>query len=201
MSFEINKGEFVCLIGKSGSGKTTLFDLLTNLIKPTSGQIKIDDVDIKNINKNSLIKLIGYVPQNIYITEDNLISNIAFGQIENFYDINKAKEVIDKINLKEFFNKNENDFNMNVGENGVLLSGGERQRIGIGRALYNSKKILLLDESTSSVDNETERNILLDLSKLKNEITVFLIKHDKRNLDLFDRVLNLKNKQIQIKND
>ena len=83
----------------------------------------------------------------------------------------------------------------------VLLSGGERQRIGIGRASYNSKKILLLDESTSSVDNETERNILLDLSKLKNEITVFLIKHDKRNLDLFDRVLNLKNKQIQIKND
>ena len=93
MSFEINKGEFVCLIGKSGSGKTTLFDLLTNLIKPTSGQIKIDDVDIKNINKNSLIKLIGYVPQNIYITEDNLISNIAFGQIENFYDINKLKRI------------------------------------------------------------------------------------------------------------
>ena len=68
-------------------------------------------------------------------------------------------------------------------------------------ALYNSKKILLLDRSTSSVDNETERNILLDLSKLKNEITVFLIKHDERNLDLFDRVLKIKNKQIQIKND
>ena len=90
---------------------------------------------------------------------------------------------------------------MNVGENGAFLSGGERQRIGIGRALYNNKKILLLDESTSSVDNETERNILLDLIKLRNEITVFLIKHDERNLDLFDRVLNLKNKQIQIKND
>ena len=90
---------------------------------------------------------------------------------------------------------------MNVGENGALLSGGERQRIGIGRALYKSKKILLLDESTSSVDNETERNILLDLIKLKNEITVFLIKHDERNLDLFDRVLKIKDKYIQIKND
>jgi ATP-binding cassette, subfamily B, bacterial PglK len=201
LNFKIYKGEFVCLIGKSGSGKTTLFDLLTNLIKPTSGQIKIDDLDTKNINKNSLIKLIGYVPQNIYIAEDNLISNIAFGQIEKFYDIKKVKEVIDKINLNEFFIKNNNDFNMNVGENGAFLSGGERQRIGIGRALYNNKKILLLDESTSSVDNETERNILLDLIKLRNEITVFLIKHDERNLDLFDRVLNLKNKQIQIKND
>ena len=200
LNFKIYKGEFVCLIGKSGSGKTTLFDLLTNLIKPTSGQIKIDDLDTKNINKNSLIKLIGYVPQNIYIAEDNLISNIAFGQIEKFYDIKKVKEVIDKINLNEFFIKNNNDFNMNVGENGAFLSGGERQRIGIGRALYNNKKILLLDESTSSVDNETERNILLDLIKLRNEITVFLIKHDERNLDLFDRVLNLKNKQIQIKN-
>ena len=98
MNFEINKGESLsALLGKAVQEKPTLFDLLTNLIKPTSGQIKIDDVDIKNINKNSLIKLIGYVPQNIYITEDNLISNIAFGQIENFYDINKAKEVIDKI--------------------------------------------------------------------------------------------------------
>ena len=201
LNFKINKGEFVCLIGKSGSGKTTMFDLLTSLIKPTSGQIKIDDIDIKNVNKNSLIKLIGYVPQNIYITEDNLISNIAFGQIEKFYDIQKAKEVIDKMNLNEFFVKNNKDFNMNVGENGAFLSGGERQRIGIGRALYNSKKILLLDESTSSVDNETERNILLDLIKLKNEITVFLIKHDNRNLDLFDRVLNLKDKNIQKKND
>ena len=129
MNFKINKGEFVCLIGKSGSGKTTLFDLLTNLIKPTSGQIKIDGLDIKNINKNSLINLIGYVPQNIYIAEDNLISNIALGQIEKSYDINKIKEVIDKINLSEFFNKNNNDFYINVGENGALLSGGERQRI------------------------------------------------------------------------
>ena len=201
LNFEINKGEFVCLIGESGSGKTTLFDLLTNLIKPNSGQIKIDDLDIKNINKTSLINLIGYVPQNIYIAEDNLISNIAFGQIEKLYDTNKTKEVIDKINLSKFFNKNNNDFYMNVGENGALLSGGERQRIGIGRALYKSKKILLLDESTSSVDNETERNILLDLIKLKNEITVFLIKHDERNLDLFDRVLKIKDKHIQIKND
>lgn len=201
LNFEINKGEFVCLIGESGSGKTTLFDLLTNLIKPNSGQIKIDDLDIKNINKTSLINLIGYVPQNIYIAEDNLISNIAFGQIEKLYDTNKIKEVIDKINLSKFFNKNNNDFYMNVGENGALLSGGERQRIGIGRALYKSKKILLLDESTSSVDNETERNILLDLIKLKNEITVFLIKHDERNLDLFDRVLKIKDKYIQIKND
>ena len=201
LNFKINKGEFVCLIGKSGSGKTTLFDLLTNLIKPTSGQIKIDGLDIKNINKNSLINLIGYVPQNIYIAEDNLISNIALGQIEKSYNINKIKEVIDKINLSEFFNKNNNDFYINVGENGALLSGGERQRIGIGRALYKSKKILLLDESTSSVDNGTERNILLDLIKLKNEITVFLIKHDERNLDLFDRVLKIKDKHIQIKND
>ena len=125
LNFKINKGEFVCLIGKSGSGKTTLFDLLTNLIKPTSGQIKIDGLDIKNINKNSLINLIGYVPQNIYIAEDNLISNIALGQIEKSYNINKIKEVIDKINLSEFFNKNNNDFYINVGENGALLSGGE----------------------------------------------------------------------------
>ena len=176
ISMDIPIGSAIGIIGKSGSGKSTIVDIIIGLLEPNSGRIVIDGNDIQQ-NIHSWMKNIGYVPQTIYLIDDTLKRNIAFGVDESELDDKALFRAIKDAQLEDFIKELPNGINTEVGERGVKLSGGQRQRIGIARALYNNPQILILDEGTSALDNETESYIMEAISLLKKEKTIILIAH------------------------
>lgn len=180
INFQIEKGDWFGIIGPSGSGKSTLIDLITGLIKPKYGKIYFNDILIQNIkNKN---KWFGYVPQNIFLTDDSIINNITLGIEKNDIDFNKVKKILEQCEIEKFISKLPYGIYTQVGERGVKISGGQLQRIGIARALYSNPQILILDESTSSLDVETEKKILKTLKTLNKSLTIIMIAHRKETL-------------------
>jgi ABC-type multidrug transport system fused ATPase/permease subunit len=192
ISIKILKGQTIGIIGKSGSGKTTLIDLILGLYRPTSGTIFIDEIDTLNTSE-SLRALIGYVPQSIYLLDDSIKSNIAFGVLENDININLLNDVIENAQLKDFIESLELGIETNVGDRGVKLSGGQKQRIGIARALYNNPEILIFDEATSSLDNETESDFMNAIDVLKKQKTIIIVAHRYTTLKNCDIIYNLEN--------
>ena len=188
VSFKINKGQIVGIMGKSGVGKSTLGLIIAGILKPKSGLIKVNNHILK---KNKKIYLnygnIGYVSQNIHLLNDTLKNNItfSFGDKINISKYNKSIEIS---NVKSFTSNN-NIFLKNDGSN---ISVGQRQRIAIARAIYHSNDILILDEATSNLDPLTEDFILKSLKKIKKDLLIFVITHKKRNLRYFDKLINLK---------
>lgn len=178
ISIEIPYKAKVALIGPTGSGKTTVIDIILGLLEAQSGTLEVDGKVITKQNLKSWQRLIGYVPQHIYLSDDTITANIAFGVDPNFIN-QKVIENVSKIaNLHNFVeNELPKKYQTLIGENGVRLSGGERQRIGIARALYHQPKVLILDEATSSLDNQTEQAIIDALSNLKEDVTVIMIAH------------------------
>ena len=176
INLEIGLGDYIAFVGNSGSGKTTLADILLGLLEPNSGEIVVDGKNIK-LNLSSWQKNIGYVPQQIYLTDDTLRNNIAYGINTNKIDDKIIDEVIEKSQLSDLINKLPKGLNTFVGEFGKNLSGGERQRIGIARALYRNPKLLFLDESTNSLDEKTEEQIFSIMESFKKEKTIILITH------------------------
>ena len=176
INLEIGLGDYIAFVGNSGSGKTTLADILLGLLEPNSGEIVVDGKNIK-LNLSSWQKNIGYVPQQIYLTDDTLRNNIAYGINTNKIDDKIIDEVIKKSQLSDLINKLPKGLNTFVGEFGKNLSGGERQRIGIARALYRNPKLLFLDESTNSLDEKTEEQIFSIMESFKKEKTIILITH------------------------
>jgi ABC-type bacteriocin/lantibiotic exporter with double-glycine peptidase domain len=168
----------VGFVGITGSGKTTTVDIILGLLEPQKGTLEIDGKIITKQNTRAWQRSIGYVPQYIYLLDDTVEANIAFGITSK--DINtQAIEKASKLsNLHEFvIDELPLKYQTNIGENGVRLSGGQRQRIGIARALYHSPKVLILDEATSSLDNETEKIVMNAINNLNNDITIILIAH------------------------
>ena len=176
ISISVKKGEFIGIIGETGSGKSTLINLLTGLLKPSDGHIKVDGNDI-HLNIKDWHSKIGYVPQSIYLTDDTIKKNIAFGLHENNIDNNLLNKAVKNSSLNLFLNDLEDGINTIVGEKGIKLSGGQQQRIGIARALYRDPEILILDEATSSLDEATERKIMESIDVLKRKKTLILITH------------------------
>ena len=174
--FTINKGEFIGIIGTTGSGKSTLIDLLVGLLHPDAGNILIDGKQLNTI-VSPWQKLIGYVPQSIYLTDDTLRNNIAFGVQENLIEEEKINKVIVTSQLSDFINNLPEGLDTIVGERGVRLSGGERQRISIARALYHNPSVLILDEATSSLDNFTEKEFMNSVNALQGTKTIIIIAH------------------------
>ena len=179
------------IIGSSGSGKSTLVTLLMGMLRPKKGDIKCDDQSIYENIFNWQNK-ISYVPQDVYLTNDTIRKNIAFGENEDDIDKKKIEEVIRMVFLEEFIKNLPNGLETIVGERGANISGGQKQRIGIARALYRNPEILIMDESTNSLDKLTENELLDDLFKLKKEYTLILISHNKSVFKDFDRVINIK---------
>lgn len=195
ISIRIDKGESVGLVGSSGGGKTTLADILIGLLEPGSGSVYIDDVNIDDY-KGNLGSLIGYIPQSIYLTDDTIRNNIAFGIEEKEIDDKQVWKAIDDAQLRIFIESLPKGIYTEVGERGTRLSGGQRQRIGIARALYRNPDILVLDEATSALDNETEEEIMKAINGLKGNKTIIMIAHRLSTIKNCDRIYEVKDGKV-----
>lgn len=195
----IKKNSYVAIIGESGVGKSTLLDLIIGIINPKSGSVYYDKEDISQ-NQINYKKLIGYVPQNIYLIDGTVKENIALGIIENEINLEKLDNVLKITKLFEHVYKLKNNINSNVGENGVNFSGGQIQRIGIARALYNDPEILILDEATSALDESIEDDIVKEIFSENLKKTVIFATHRKTIIKHCDYCYEIKDKNlIQIK--
>ncbi len=176
ISLEIPKGKTVALIGPSGAGKTTLADIILGLLPPISGVIRMDQHNVYE-NLRSWREKLGYIPQSIYLSDDTIRNNVAFGIYEDQIDENAIWKALEKAQLKEFVQGLENGLDTYVGDRGVRLSGGQRQRIGIARALYHDPEILVLDEATSALDSSTEQAVMESIESLQGLKTMIIIAH------------------------
>ncbi|NEQ65782.1 MAG: ATP-binding cassette domain-containing protein [Symploca sp. SIO2D2] len=176
ISLTIQKGQSIAFIGKSGAGKTTLVDVILGLLEPESGDILVDDVSIyKDIR--SWQNLIGYIPQSIFLMDETIERNIAFGVPDHLIDAERMNQAIKAAQLTELVEQLPNGIKTSVGERGIRLSGGQRQRIGIARVLYHEREILVLDEATSALDNETEKLVSEAIQSLSGTKTMIIIAH------------------------
>lgn len=176
VSITIEKGDSVALIGASGAGKTTLADVIMGLLHPESGSVTIDGIEIASIPKK-WSRLIGYVPQVVFLVDDSIRNNIAFGLRQKEVDDEKIWSALEQAQLKEFVRNLPSGLDTVVGERGVKFSGGQRQRIAIARALYYNPKILVLDEATSALDNETESAVMESIEALQGHKTLIIVAH------------------------
>ena len=197
----IKKGSFTGIIGKTGSGKSTLMDILLGLLHPTCGAMSVDQTLLNRSNSSSWQSMIGYVPQEIFLTDSTISENIAFGQNKENIDLKQLQHICKLCLIDEFINNLPKGVNSPVGETGVCLSGGQRQRIGLARALYFRPSILVLDEATSALDVVTERKILNNLSKNIYGITTIMVTHRPSTLVNCDHVLCLEEGQIKFDGD
>ena len=197
ISLIIKKGETIGFAGESGSGKSTLANVILGLLEPSSGQVVVDNQVITDENRESWQKMIGYVPQDVFLLDDTIRRNIAFGLDDHEIDEQRVDEVIKMAKLKEFVQSTPEGNELLLGERGARLSGGQRQRIGIARALYHDPEILVLDEATSSLDNDTESGILATLEPLKKTKTLLIIAHRSKALEMCSKVFNLKDGNLK----
>jgi ATP-binding cassette, subfamily B, bacterial PglK len=177
------------LVGSTGSGKTTTVDLILGLLKPQQGSLLVDGVIINAINRRQWQKTIGYVPQQIYLADDTVAANIAFGIESNEIDFKAVERAAHIANLHDFVvGELQHGYATTVGERGVRLSGGQRQRIGIARALYHNPEVLILDEATSALDNLTEQAVMEAVNNLGHEITIIIIAHRLSTVQTCDQI-------------
>lgn len=191
LTIDIPKNKSIAFIGPSGAGKTTLADILLGVIEADKGQLIVDGNIVTNIY--SWQKKLGYIPQSIYLTDGNIRKNIAFGVPENEIDDDKIWKAIKQAQLEEFVKSLDLQLDSMIGERGARISGGQRQRIGIARALYFEPDVLVLDEATSSLDNETEKAVMEAIENLQGSITLIIIAHrlsTVKNCDIIYEILD-----------
>ena len=191
----IPKGKTVALVGSSGAGKTTLADIILGLLVPQRGKILADEI---NVFKNLGIwhHKIGYIPQVIYLSDDTIRNNVAFGVYEDKIDDEAIKAALEKAQLWEFVDSLPMGLDTLVGDRGVRLSGGQRQRIGIARALYHDPEILVLDEATSALDSETEAAVMEAIEQLQGTKTMLIIAHRLTTIRKADIIYEVENQKI-----
>ena len=196
LNVEIKKGDFIGIYGESGSGKSTFIDILIGLHTPNTGAILVDEGNIQSNVKNWQ-NLIGCVPQEVFILDDTLKKNIAFGLSEEKISDKDIERALEFSNLLKFSTSLENGVNTIIGERGSRLSGGQKQRIGIARAIYNNPEILIFDEATNQLDKETEKLIQETIKKLSHNKTIIIITHKLENYKNIDQVYEIENNEIK----
>jgi ABC-type multidrug transport system fused ATPase/permease subunit len=190
VTLTIGFGESVAFIGGSGAGKTTLVDVILGLLTPAGGQVTVDAVDIQS-DLCGWQHQIGYVPQSIFLTDDTLRRNVAFGLADGQIDEVAVRRAIRAARLEEFVESLPHGLETRVGERGVQLSGGQRQRVGIARALYHDPPVLVLDEATSSLDTETEQGVMEAVRALHGDKTLLIVAHRLSTVAHCDRLFRL----------
>lgn len=191
INLSIRPGERVALIGKTGSGKSTLADVLMGLLTPSRGQILLGDAPLDERNIGEWQARIAHVPQSIFLSDDTIAANIAFGCGAGEIDMERVRHAADRADVTKFVERLPEGFETMVGERGIRLSGGQRQRIGIARALYKDASVLVFDEATSALDGATEAAVMEAVAGLDRDLTVILIAHRLSTVALCDRVYRL----------
>ena len=206
LSLTIQKGEAVGFIGESGAGKSTLADIILGLLKPQCGQVKVDNTDIYTIPKQ-WARIVGYVPQTVFLSDDTVRRNIAFGLPEEEIDDKLIWEALQQAQLSDFVRKLPEGLNTVVGERGIKFSGGQRQRVAIARALYYDPEILVLDEATSALDTETEQAVMEAIDTLQGHKTLIIVAHRLTTIKNCDKIYEIKDgkaderKYVEIMNE
>jgi ABC-type multidrug transport system fused ATPase/permease subunit len=190
VSFYIKRGESIGIIGASGSGKTTLMDILLGLLKPTNGKIYYNNLDLVD-HMLDWRNQIAYLPQNVFLIDSSLMENIALGESIKEIDEDNILVSLEKAQLFQLYKQMQNGLETMLGERGIRLSGGQRQRIALARAFYYKKNILIMDESTSSLDNETERLIVEEIDRFKGQKTIVVIAHRYTTVKKCDRIYKI----------
>jgi ATP-binding cassette subfamily B protein len=191
VSVAIRKGERIGIIGTTGSGKSTLTDLLLGLLEPTKGRILVDRRELDRATLPAWQAQVAHVPQSIYLTDDTVARNIAFGVLSENVDMALVESAARSAGLHDFIVALPEQYETRCGERGIRLSGGQRQRIGIARALYKRATILVLDEATSALDNETEQAVMQSIAELSTDITVIMIAHRLTSLSECGRIFRV----------
>ena len=195
ISLKIVRGDFIGIMGPSGSGKTTLVDIILGLLNPDEGQILVNNIDTKDSN-NFFSSKAAYLPQQAFIIDGSVKENVALGIKKN--KINEKKVIIslDKAKLTSTISEMINGINTEIGENGIKLSGGQKQRIALARAFYHDREFIILDESTSALDNQIENEIINELNLLKKSMTLVMIAHRLSTLKHCDRIISIKDGKL-----
>ena len=196
VNISIPVNSIVGLVGPSGSGKSTLIDILLGLIEPYKGSMKIDDKVIDDSNRRAWQNTIGFVAQNIYLSEGSIAENVAFGIPQDEINYDKVHQALKLAHLDELISKYENGVHTRVGERGVQLSGGQRQRIGIARALYYKSEVLVFDEATSSLDGISEKKIMQAINNFSGKKTIIMIAHRLKTVQKCDQIFFLDKGQV-----
>lgn len=197
VSLSIKRNQTIGLVGASGSGKTTLADVLLGLYTPERGEILIDGIPLTEELLPSWRKSIGYVPQQIFLCDDTIANNIAFGVPKSKIDQGRVVTATQMAHLHEFISTLPDGYETIVGERGVRLSGGQRQRIGIARALYQDPEILIMDEATSALDGATEGVVMEAIQELSGQKTIVLIAHRLSTVQHCDTIFMLDDGQLK----
>jgi ABC-type multidrug transport system fused ATPase/permease subunit len=176
ISLKINANEIIGIIGSSGSGKTTLIDVILGLLKPDSGDILFNGENIED-NMIEWRSNVAYLPQNVFLIDDSLKANIALGVSNAKIDEDRVYRAIDQANLADFVDGSTNGIETQIGEGGMRVSGGQKQRIALARAFYFNRSVLIMDESTSALDSETEKEVVNEIKMLKGKVTIIIIAH------------------------
>ena len=196
ISFEIEKGSRIGLIGTTGSGKSTPLDLLMGLLEPTKGQLLIDSFEIDNNSISSWRETVAHVPQSIFLADISIAENIAFGVPPEEINMSKVKDAAKKAMISDFIESRPAGYQEVVGERGVRLSGGQRQRIGIARALYKAASVIIFDEATSALDDETEKVVMEAIKNLGEDLTLVIVAHRLTTLKNCSKIIELNQGKI-----
>lgn len=195
VNFEISKGDKIGILGPSGSGKSTLIDVVTGLLQPKSGRIKLNNLNV-NLAQKDWYKKIGYVSQFIFLIDDSIKKNIAFGIEDNKINPDLINKSINFAELTEFVHNSIHGIDTKIGEFGARISGGQRQRIGIARAIYSNSEILVLDEATSAVDLQTEEKIIKNINSLSKK-TIIIISHRMSTIKDCNKIFEIKDNNLR----
>lgn len=195
LNLRINKGDFILILGRSGCGKSTLINVLLGFLKPQNGNILCDGKEIYN-NLFQWRKLVSVVPQDIYLAEETLLANIAFGINASEIDLERIDKIIEICELKDFVNSLPNKINTSVGEKAFRISGGQKQRIAIARALYREKDIIFLDEATSALDRNTEEGFIKNLLDAFSGKTIIMASHRQSIIQYANKVYQFENENL-----
>ena len=196
LNFNFKKNQKIGIIGDSGSGKSTLIHLILGLLKPDQGEVLFNSTNIENI-KNQYHKKIDYVPQNTYLSNDTILNNLIFGYTpDTKVDMDKIDKILSILDLKDFVNNLPDKLNTVISENSLNISGGQKQRISLARALYYQPDFLILDESTSALDEFSKLKIIENIFSYPKIKNILMVTHDLKSLQYCDKVYEIKNKNI-----
>ncbi len=197
VSVTLDRGEIYSLVGHSGSGKSTLADVILGLLPLDSGSLLVNDQALSQNKLASFRRKLGYVAQSIFIVDDSVVNNVAFGLPASEIDIDRVEKVLRLANAEEFVVKLPKGIHSRLGQDGKLLSGGQRQRIGIARALYKNTDLLVLDEPTSALDMESEYKLMKTLNDLKHNLIILVISHRPASIKMSDKIILMSEGQLE----